>query len=238
MGRAFEFRKERKMKRWSKMAKVFSRLGKDIVIAIKEGGPDVDSNSKLRAVIQNCRSANMPKDNIDRAIKKASDKDTADYKEVTFEGYAPHGIAILVETATDNNQRTVANVRSYFSKCNGNLATSGSVSFMFDRKCHFKIPNDGVEDIEEFELDMIDYGLDEAFVDDEDNTIMIYGAFTDYGSLQSGIEEKGFEILSSGFEQIPQNTKSLDEEQVKDVEKLLDKLEEDDDVMYVYHNMV
>lgn len=238
MGRAFEFRKERKMKRWSKMAKVFSRLGKDIVIAIKEGGPDAESNSKLRAVIQNCRSANMPKDNIDRAIKKASDKDTADYKEVTFEGYAPHGIAILVETATDNNQRTVANVRSYFSKCNGNLATSGSVSFMFDRKCHFKIPNDGVEDIEEFELDMIDYGLDEAFVDEEDNTIMIYGAFADYGSLQSGIEEKGFEILSSGFEQIPQNTKALDEEQVKDVEKLLDKLEDDDDVMYVYHNMV
>ncbi len=235
MGRAFEFRKERKMKRWSKMAKVFSRLGKDIVIAIKEGGPDPESNSKLRAVIQNCRAANMPKDNVERAIKKATDKDTADYKEVTFEGYAPHGIAVLVETATDNNQRTVANVRSYFNKTNGNLATSGSVSFMFDHKCHFKIPKEGI-DLEEFEFEYIDHGLEEIF-EDEDG-IMVYGAFADYGNLQSAIEGNGIEIISSGFEHIPQTTKKLDEEQTKDVEKLLEKLEEDDDVQEVYHNMV
>ncbi len=235
MGRAFEFRKERKMKRWSKMAKVFSRLGKDIVIAIKEGGADPETNSKLRAVIQNCRAANMPKDNVERAIKKATDKDTADYKEVTFEGYAPHGIAVLVETATDNNQRTVANVRSYFNKTNGNLATSGSVSFMFDHKCHFKIAKEGI-DLEEFELEYIDHGLEEIF-EDEDG-IMIYGAFADYGNLQSAIEGNGIEIISSGFEHIPQNTKKLDEEQTKDVEKLLEKLEEDDDVQEVYHNMV
>ncbi len=245
MGRAFEFRKERKMKRWSKMAKVFSRLGKDIVIAIKEGGTEVDTNAKLRAVIQNCKAANMPKDIVDRAIKKATDKDTADYKEVTFEGYAPHGIAILVETATDNNQRTVADVRSYFNKCNGNLATSGSVSFMFDRKCHFTIPK-GEIDLEEFEFEMIDHGLDEVFENDEQaeneageqvDTLMIYGAFVDFGKIQSALEEKSIEILASGFEQIPQQTKELNEEETKDVEKLLDKLEDNDDVQYVYHNM-
>ncbi len=235
MGRAFEFRKARKMKRWSKMAKVFSRLGKDIVVAIKDGGPDPESNSKLRAVMQNCRAANMPKDIIERAIKKAKDKDTSNYKEVIFEGYAPHGVAILVETMTDNNQRTVANVRSYFNKLNGSLGTSGSVTFMFDKTCHFKVAK-GELDPEELELEMIDHGVEEVFVEDE--TIVMYGPFESFGSMQKALEEQGIEIVSSGFERIPNvPTKSLSEEQTAEVEKLLEKIEEDDDVQQVYHTM-
>lgn len=234
MGRAFEFRKERKMKRWSKMSKIFTRLGKDIVIAVKEGGPDPDTNAKLRAVIQNCKAANMPKDNVERAIKRATDKDQKDYKEVVFEGYAPHGIAVLVETATDNNTRTVANVRSIFNKYNGSLGTSGSVEFMFDHKCFFKITK-GDFDTEELELELIDYGADEIF--EEDDTILIYAAFSDYGNLQKAVEEKGLEVINSGFERIPTDTKKLDESQEAEVDKLLEKLEEDDDVQNVYHNM-
>jgi YebC/PmpR family DNA-binding regulatory protein len=234
MGRAFEFRKARKMKRWGQMAKTFTRIGKDIVMAIKEGGPDPDTNSKLRAVIQNAKAANMPKDNIERAIKKATDKDTADYKEVVFEGYGPHGIAILVETATDNNNRTVANVRSYFSKYNGSMGTSGSVEFLFEHKSHFKIAIPEM-DLEELELELIDYGADEVF-EDEDG-VVIYGDFKSYGSLQKALEEQNFEIISSGFERIPTITKTLTEEQEADLEKLLEKLEDDDDVQTVYHTM-
>ncbi len=234
MGRAFEYRKARKMARWDKMAKTFSRIGKDIVIAVKDGGSDPETNNKLKAVIQNARDANMPLDNVNRAIKKATDKDTADYKEVLFEGYAPHGIAILVETATDNNNRTVANVRSYFNKYNGNMGTAGSVSFMFDHKCHFKIAK-GELDPEELELEMIDHGVDEVFVDDD--SIMLYGDFGDYGTIQKAIEANGYEIKASGFERIPQNTTALSEEHVADVEKLLERIEEDDDVQNVYHNM-
>ncbi len=234
MGRAFEFRKARKMKRWSQMAKTFSRIGKDIVIAIREGGPDPESNSRLRAVIQNAKEANMPLENVNRAIKKATDKDQGDYKEVLFEGYGPHGIAILIETASDNNNRTVANIRSYFNKCNGNLGTSGSVSFMFDHTCNFKIAK-GDHDLEELELELIDYGVDEIFAEDE--AIMIYGAFESFGAIQGKLEGDGIEILSSGFERIPQNTTKLAPEQVADIEKLLEKIEEDDDVQNVYHNM-
>src|SRR5210317_2497807 len=171
MGRAFEFRKARKMKRWSAMSKAFTRIGKDIVIAVKEGGPDPDANSPLRVVIQNAKSVNMPKTNIERAIKKASDKNQGDFKEVLFEGYAPHGIAILVETATDNNTRTVANIRSYFNKCNGSLGTSGSVIFMFDHTCNFQISAEGI-DPEELELDLIDLGVEEVFVDEEDGILI------------------------------------------------------------------
>lgn len=236
MGRAFEFRKARKMKRWSSMAKTFTRLGKDIVIAVKAGGPDPETNAKLRAVMQNCKAANMPKDNVERAIKRATSKDTSDYKEATFEGYGPHGIAVLVETATDNNNRTVANVRSYFSKCGGNLGTSGSVEYMFDRKSHFKIPAEGL-DPEELELEMIDHGAEEIFIDDEDGTIMIYGSFEDFGSIQKALEEKSIEITSSGFERIPNITKELSEEEQADMEKLLEKFEEDDDVQNVYSTM-
>lgn len=234
MGRAFEFRKARKMKRWSAMSKAFTRIGKDIVMAVKEGGPDPENNSRLRAVIQNAKAVNMPKDNIERAIKRASDKSQGDYKEVLFEGYGPHGIAILVETATDNNTRTVANVRSYFNKCNGNLGTSGSVVFMFDHTCNFRIDGDGL-DPEEIELEFIDFGAEEVFVDDDG--LLIYAPFESFGAIQAELEQRNIEILSSGFERIPQTTKQLNAEQVQDVEKLLEKLEEDDDVQNVYHSM-
>lgn len=235
MGRAFEFRKNRKMKRWSAMAKAFTRIGKDIVMAVKEGGPNPESNSRLRAVIQNAKSANMPKDNVERAIKKATDKDTANYKEVLFEGYAPHGIAILIETATDNNNRTVANIRSYFNKCNGSMGTQGSVEFMFDHICNFRIAKQEL-DVEELELELIDFGVEEVF-EDEDG-ILIYAPFESFGGIQKELEGRNFEILSSGFERIPQVTKTLNDEQVADVEKLLEKIEEDDDVQNVYHTMM
>jgi YebC/PmpR family DNA-binding regulatory protein len=234
MGRAFEFRKARKMKRWSAMSKAFTRIGKDIVMAVKEGGADPDSNSRLRAVIQNGKAVNMPKDNIERAIKRANDKSQGDYKEVLFEGYAPHGIAVLVETATDNNTRTVANVRSFFNKCNGSLGTSGSVVFMFDHTCNFRINAEGLE-VDDIELEFIDFGAEEVF-EDEDG-ILIYAPFESFGAIQSELETRGIEILSSGFERIPQVTKPLDEAQVAEVEKLLEKLEEDDDVQFVYHTM-
>ncbi len=234
MGRAFEFRKARKMKRWSAMSKAFTRIGKDIVMAVKEGGPDPDSNSRLRAVIQNAKAVNMPKDNIERAIKRASDKNLGDFKEVVFEGYAPHGIAILVETATDNNTRTVANIRSYFNKCDGSLGTSGSVVFMFDHTCNFRIQKSDL-DLEDLELELIDFGVEEVF-EDEDG-ILIYAPFESFGAIQKYLEENNLEILSSGFERIPQVTKKLTEEQVADVEKLLEKIEEDDDVQNVYHTM-
>ena len=243
MGRAFEFRKARKMKRWSAMSKAFTRIGKDIVMAVKEGGPDPDSNSRLRAVIQNAKAVNMPKDNVERAIKKASEKDQGDYKEVIFEGYAQHGIAVLIETATDNNTRTVANVRSYFNKTDGSLGTSGSVVFMFDHTCNFKIKATDL-DLEELELELIDYGVEEIFEDtDEDadgieqTSIMIYAPFESFGNIQSYLESNHLEIISSGFERIPQVTKTLTAEQAQDVEKLLEKLEDDDDVQNVYHTM-
>ncbi len=234
MGRAFEFRKARKMKRWSAMAKAFTRIGKDIVMAVKEGGPDPDSNSRLRAVIQNAKSINMPKENVERAIKRASDKNQGDYKIVLFEGYAPHGIAVLLETATDNNNRTVANVRMHFSKSDGNLGTSGSVEFMFDHTCNFRIPAEGL-DPEELELELIDFGAEEVF-EDEDG-IHIYAPFESFGALQKELERREIEILSSGFERIPQVTKKLSPEEAADVEKLLERLEEDDDVQHVYHTM-
>ena len=234
MGRAFEFRKGRKLKRWAQMSKTFTRIGKDIVMAVKAGGPDPDSNSRLRAIIQNAKTANMPKDNVTRAIKKATDKDTSDYKEVLFEGYAPHGIAILVETATDNNNRTVANVRSYFNKCDGSLGTSGSVEFMFEHKCNFAIAK-GELDPEELELELIDFGAEEVFIEDEN--ILIYASFESFGAVQKALEEQGLEILSSGFERVPTIQKTLTEEQELEVEKLLEKFNEDDDVQNVYHTM-
>lgn len=232
MGRAFEFRKARKMKRWSAMAKTFTRIGKDIVMSVKEGGPDPVNNSRLRAVIQNAKAANMPKENVERAIKKASDKDTSDFKEVLFEGYAPNGIAILVETATDNNNRTVANVRSYFNKANGNLGTAGSVEFMFDRICNFRIDQTGL-DLEEIELEFIDYGVEEVFVDEDG--LLLYAPFENFGELQKELEQRSFEILSSGFDRIPQITKQLNKEAQQEVLSLIEKIEEDEDVHQVYH---
>ncbi|MGB5507662.1 YebC/PmpR family DNA-binding transcriptional regulator [Robiginitalea sp.] len=234
MGRAFEFRKGRKLKRWAAMSKAFTRIGKDIVMAVKEGGPDPNHNSRLRAVIQNAKAVNMPKDNIERAIKRASDKSQGDFKEVLFEGYGPHGIAILIETATDNNTRTVANIRSYFNKCNGSLGTSGSVEFMFDHTCNFCIDPEGL-DPEELELEMIDFGAEEVF-EDEDG-LHIYAPFESFGAIQKELESRDIEIRSSGFERIPQVTKALTAEEVEEVEKLLEKIEEDDDVQNVFHSM-
>jgi YebC/PmpR family DNA-binding regulatory protein len=217
------------------MAKTFTRLGKDIAIAVKESGPDPETNPRLRAIIQNAKTANMPKENVERAIKRATDKDTSDYKEVVLEGYAPHGIAILVEALTDNNNRTVANIRSYFNKYDGSLSTSGSVDFMFERKCFFKI-NPGDSNQEELEFELIDYGCEELFPDDED-TVLIYGSFESFGSLQKALEDRSIEIVSSGFERIPTLTKHLTQEQTDDVDKLLERLEEDEDVQNVYHNL-
>ncbi len=234
MGRAFEFRKARKMKRWAAMSKAFTRIGKDIVMAVKEGGPDPDSNSRLRAVIQNAKSVNMPKENIERAIKRASDKSQGDFKEVLFEGYGPHGIAILIETATDNNTRTVANIRSYFNKCNGSLGTSGSVEFMFDHTCNFRVPSEGI-DPEDLELDLIDFGAEEVFTDEDG--LLIYAPFENFGAIQKELESRGIEILSSGFDRIPQLTKELAPEEAEEVETLLEKIEEDDDVQNVFHSM-
>ena len=235
MGRAYEYRKARKMKRWGTMAKVFTKLGKEIVMCVKSAGPDPESNSRLRALIQNAKAANMPKENVERAIKKATNKEQVDYKEVVYEGYGPFGIAVLVETATDNPTRTVANVRSYFSKYGGSLGTSGSVSFMFEHKCIFKVkPKDGL-DLEELELEMIDFGVSEIFA--EDDVVIIYGEFESYGPIQKYIEEQGFELVSAEFERIPDDTKELTDEQVIGIEKLLEKLDEDEDVTNVYHNM-
>ena len=238
MGRAFELRKGRKMKRWSAMAKTFTRIGKDIVMAIKDGGPNPDTNSRLRAVMQNAKAANMPKDNVERAIKKAADKDTSDYKEALFEGYAPHGIAIVVETATDNNNRTVANVRAIFNKCDGNLGTSGSVVFMFDRVCNFTVKKEDIKvDLEELELELIDFEVEEVFADEEDSSVMLYAPFEQFGAIQKYLEENNIEILSSEFERIPTTTTAISDEQKEEVNKLLERLEEDDDVNNVYHSM-
>ena len=234
MGRAFEFRKARKMKRWSAMAKTFTRIGKDIVMAVKDGGSSLETNSKLRAVIQNAKAANMPKDNIERAIKRASDKSTGNFKEILFEGYGPSGIAIIVETASDNNNRTVANVRSYFNKYGGNLGTAGSVEFMFDRVCNFTIKTD--VDLEELELDFIDFGVDEVMKDD-DGYVVLYSSFENYGSIQKEIESRKIEIISSEFERIPKQMKELNDELKKEVNILIEKIEEDDDVQTVFHNM-
>ena len=234
MGRAFEFRKARKMKRWSAMSKAFTRIGKDIVIAVKDGGPDPESNSRLRAVIQNAKSVNMPKENIERAIKRATDKVLGDYKEILFEGYGPSGVAILVETASDNNTRTVANIRSYFNKYNGNLGTSGSVIFLFDHICNFKIKKGNI-DIEVLELELIDYGVEEVFQEGEN--ILIYAPFDCFGAIQKTLEFKRIEIISSGFDRIPYTYKNVDDISREENEKLLKKIEEDDDVQNIYHNM-
>jgi YebC/PmpR family DNA-binding regulatory protein len=235
MGRAFEYRKARKLKRWGNMAKTFTRIGKDITIAVKAAGPDPVANSRLRVLIQNAKAANMPKENVERAIKKATSKDQADYKEMVYEGYAPFGIAVLVETSTDNPTRTVANVRMNFNKYGGSFGTSGSVAFMFERKCIFKVkPKVGL-DLEELELEMIDLGVSEIFAEEEE--INIYGEFESFGAVQKYLEDNKFEIISADFERIPNETKELNEEQTAAVEKLLEKLEEDEDVNMVFHNM-
>lgn len=236
MGRAFEYRKARMFKRWDKMAKTFTRIGKDIVLAVKNGTADPATNSKLRVLLQNAKAVNMPKETVERAIKRATAKDQDDYKEMVYEGYGPHGIAILVESTTDNPTRTVANVRSYFNKLGGSLGTMGMLDFIFDRKCIFKVKNTG-KDLEELEFELIDAGGEEVFLDEEADLINIYGEFSAFGALQHYLEENGYEIVEADFERIPNDTKSLSEEQVAEVEKLIERIEEDDDVQRVYHNM-
>lgn len=240
MGRAFEYRKAAKLKRWGNMARTFTKIGKQISIAVKSGGPDPENNPTLRTLVANAKAANMPKENVERAIKKATSKDEgADYKEIVYEGYGPYGVAIVVETATDNHTRTVANVRSYFNKAGGSLGTSGSLDFLFDRKSIFKIAKPENLDLEELELELIDYGVDELFEDEGENgpEVVIYGAFDAFGKIQSYLEEKGYEIRSGEFERIPTDTKEVTEEQRAAIEKLVDKFEEDDDVTNVFHNM-
>ena len=235
MGRAFEYRKARKLKRWGNMARTFTKLGKEISIAVKASGPDPDANPRLRVLMQNAKAANMPKENVERAIKKATSKDEGDYKETVYEGYGPFGIAIVVETATDNPTRTVANVRSYFNKFGGSLGTSGSLSFLFDHKSVFKIKAKEGVSLEDLELELIDYGVDELEADGEE--IVLYGEFESFSNIQKYLEENGFEIESAEFERIPNDTKDVTEEQRASIEKLLEKFEDDEDVQNVFHNM-
>jgi YebC/PmpR family DNA-binding regulatory protein len=239
MGRAFEFRKERKFKRWAKMAVQFTRLGKEIVMAVKDGGPNPESNSRLRTAMQNAKAVNMPKDRVEAAIKRASSKDEKDYEELVYEGYAPHGVAVLVETATDNTNRTVANVRSYFTKVGGTLGKTGSLDFIFSRKSVFRF-DPGERDLEELEFELIDAGLEDLFVetDEEGNDVaVIHAAYEDFGKMQKTLEGMGIELKSAKLERISLSTTEISEEAAADVLKLIDKLEEDDDVQAVYHNM-
>lgn len=235
MGRAFEFRKARKLKRWGNMSRTFTRIGKEITICVKSGGPDPAGNARLRALLANAKAANMPKDTIERAIKKATDKDASDYKEIVYEGYGPFGIAILIEAATDNNTRTVANVRSYFNKFNGSLGTSGSLSFLFEHKCVFHIKAKEGVSVEDLELELIDYGVDE--VEQDENSIVLSGAFEENSNIQKYLEDNGYEIESSEFVRIPNDLKEVTPEQREVLEKLLEKFEDDDDVQNVFHNM-
>ena len=237
MGRAFEYRKARKLKRWGNMSRTFTRIGKEITIAVKAAGPDPQMNPRLRTLMQNAKAENMPKDTVERAIKKATDKDSKDYKEIVYEGYGPYGIAILVETATDNNTRTVANVRSYFNKFGGSLGTSGSLSFLFEHKCTFRVAAKEGLDLEELELELIDYGVDEIERDEEENDIILSAPFEYNSGIQKYLEENGFEIKSTEFVRIPNDLKEVTAEQREQIEKLLEKFEDDEDVQNVFHNM-
>lgn len=235
MGRIFEVRKSSMFARYDRMAKQFSRVGKEIAIAVKKGGPEPDTNPMLRRVMQNAKSFNMPKDRIEAAIKNAMGKDTSNYDEVLYEGYAPHGIALLVVTATDNTTRTVANVRAHFNKGGGSAGNSGSVSFLFNHLGMFKLKPEGLN-MEDLELELIDYGLEEVGEDSEGN-IIIRCAFTDFGNMQKALEEKKITVISSEIEWIPFNTIQITDEQSEDVFKLIERLEGDDDVQHVFHNM-
>ncbi|MCD8177745.1 MAG: YebC/PmpR family DNA-binding transcriptional regulator [Tannerellaceae bacterium] len=235
MGRAFEYRKATKLKRWGNMARVFTKLGKQITIAVKEGGAEPDTNPRLRVLMQQAKKENMPKDNVERAIKKATSKDFTDYKEMNYEGYGPFGIAIFVESATDNTTRTVANVRSYFNKHGGSLGTSGSLEFLFEHKFIFHIVKREDMSLEDLELELIDYGVDELEVDEDE--IILYGEFSQNAALQKYLEENGYEINKVEFVRLPNDLKEVTEEQKETINKLLDKLEEDEDVQNVFHNM-
>lgn len=237
MGRAFEYRKAAKMKRWAGMAKAFTKVGREINIAIREGGPDPDYNPRLRLAINNAKAVNMPKANVDAAIKRATDKDTSNYDEVTFEGYGPHGVAIFVEATSDNNNRTVASIRHAFSKYGGNLGTNGSVDYMFERKGQFIVKNEDLEgkDLEELELELIDLGLDSIEPDDEET--IFYTSFEDFAGFGPEMEKLGITVSKAELVRLPTHTKKLSDEEVEEVVNLIDKLEEDDDVTSVFHTM-
>jgi YebC/PmpR family DNA-binding regulatory protein len=235
MGRIFEKRKHKMFARYDKMAKAFTRIGKDIAMAVKAAGPDPSSNPRLRQVIANAKGVNMPKDRVDAAIKRASDKDTAGYEEMVYEGYGPNGVAILVETATDNPTRTVANIRMYFNRGGGTLGNSGSLSFVFDRKGVFRLSAETVSNIDELELELIDAGLDS--IEQEENEFVLYTAFADFGSMQKALEERNIPVVKAGLERIPNSFTELNDEQIDEILELVEKIEEDDDVQAVYHNL-
>ena len=238
MGRAFEYRKAAKLKRWGHMAKTFTRLGKQIAIAVKAGGPEPEYNPSLRSVIATCKRENMPKDNIERAIKNAMGKDQSDYKEVTYEGYGPHGIAIFVDTLTDNTTRTVGDVRSVFNKFSGTLGTTGSLSYLFDHKCVFTFKKKDGLDMDELILELIDLNVEDEFdEDEEENTITIYGDPKSYAQIQHFLEEQGFEDIGGEFTYIPNDLKDIDADARATIEKMVEKLEDFDDVQNVYTNM-
>ncbi|KAB2922625.1 MAG: YebC/PmpR family DNA-binding transcriptional regulator [Bacteroidetes bacterium] len=235
MGRIFEKRKYKMFARFAKMSKAFNRIGKEIEIAVKAGGPDPKGNPRLRIAVQNAKSVNMPKDRVEAAIKRASNKDTSGYSEIVYEGYGPHGIAVLVECATDNPTRTVSNVRHQFKEHGGTLGNSGSIAFMFERKGLFKIAAEKVKDVDTFELEMIDHGLDDLTGDEQ--FLYVYTSFHDFGAMQKALEERGIEPASTELQYIPTTTKELPEEQQKEINELIEALEEDDDVQSVYHTM-
>jgi len=235
MGRAFEYRRAAKEKRWDKMSKLFPKLAKAITMAAKEGGVDPDMNPRLRSAIQTAKGQNMPKDNIENAIKRASGKDAENYSEVTFEGKGPHGVLVFVECATDNNTRTVANVKSYFNKAGGSLVPNGSLEFMFSRKAVFEIPAEQVADVEELELELIDAGLEETDVNED--TVYVYGDYTNFGTLQEALEQQNIEVSKASLQRIPTSPVEFTEEQMDEIEKMLDKLEDDDDVQAAFNNI-
>lgn len=238
MGRAFEYRKAAKLKRWGHMAKTFTKLGKQIAIAVKAGGPEPENNPTLRAIIANAKRENMPKDNIERAIKNAMGKDQSEYKEVTYEGYGPHGIAVFVDTLTDNTTRTVADVRSIFNKFSGNLGNQGSLSFLFDHKCVFTFKKKEGMDMDELILDLIDFGVEDEYDEDEETgEVTIYGAPTSFGDIQKHLEAEGFEVTGAEFTRIPNDLKDVTPEEREKIDKMIEKLEEFDDVQTVYTNM-
>jgi len=235
MGRIFEKRKYVMFARFARMSKAFNRIGRDINVAVKLGGPDPKGNPRLRIAIQNAKSVNMPKDRVEAAIKRASQKDTTGYDEIVYEGYAPYGIAVVVECTTDNPTRTVANIRHYFTKGGGSLGSSGSLMFMFERKGLIRAEASKISDLDEFELELIDHGLDDLVQHEKE--LLIYTSFQDYGKMLKYFEKKGIEVISSELQYLPSTTKELSEEQAKEVKELLDKIEEDDDVQSVFHNM-
>jgi len=236
MGRIFEKRKATMFKRYAKMAKAFTKIGREIAMAVKLGGPNPDTNARLRMVIANAKAVNMPKVNVDSAIKRASEKDASNYEEVVYEGYAPHGVPVLVECTTNNPNRTVASVRMYFSRANGALGTNGSVSFMFERKVMFKVSAQGIN-TEDLELELIDFGLEEINKDEENNQLIIQVAFSDFGKMQQALEERKIDVLESSKVYLPNTTKELNADQEAEVMAMIEKMEEDEDIEAVYHNI-